>query len=357
MEKRISLIGLATNILLAASKVVIGILSRSSSILADGIHSGMDVVSSAVSYIGIKTSQKPPDKEHPYGHYKAEVLSGFLITIILFATGLWIIYEAAMSLFSPQEVVVSYLSLGIMAVSAAANEAMARIKIKYGKKFDNISLISDGIHSRVDVLTSIAVFAGLLASGYFIYADGLVALLIGLYILKESFALGKRATDSLLDVSAGEEVENKIKDIAKSENIEIKDIKTQKRGSRISANITITLPSHLTVEQASAIAKGLEKKLINSIENLHYVAVQIESHELSEHYQKGLFTGGFGWQRRGRMRGDALGPSGYCVCPKCGYKVKHERGVPCPTVKCPKCKIPLVRDFRIKEIKDKKSRR
>ena len=132
------------------------------------------------------------DKKHPYGHYKLEVLSGVVITIILFLTGLWIIYESYLGFLEPSKLEMGYLAFGVMIFSAIVNEVMARLKIYYGKKENSISLVSDGVHSRVDVWASIAVLAGLFFSSYWIYADSLLALIIGLYILKESFSLDRR---------------------------------------------------------------------------------------------------------------------------------------------------------------------
>ncbi|MEA2003933.1 MAG: cation diffusion facilitator family transporter, partial [archaeon] len=239
---------------------------------------------------------------------------------------------------------ITYVTAAVMIVSAIANEIMSRLKIKYGKKYDLISLISDGIHSKVDVLTSVAVLIGLILSRYFIYADSIIAFLIGLYILKESFTLGRKATDSLLDISAGDEIENRIETIVKGEEIKIQDMKTQKRGSKISAEINIRLPKNLKVNEASAITKKLEKKLIDNIDNLEHVTIQITSHEISESYFKGLLGAGMGWQRRGRMDGKGLGVYGSCVCPKCGHKTEHIRGVPCTSRKCPKCNTKMERD-------------
>jgi len=259
-------------------------------------------------------------------------------------TAIWIIYKAVTSFLSPTIVSITYLSVGVMVFSAVANEIMAHVKINHGKKYDNISLISDGMHSRIDVLTSIAVLIGLIVSKYFIYADSVIALLIGLYILKESFSLGKKATDSLLDVSAGEEIENKIKKIIKDEKIIIKDLKTQKRGPKVFAEISIILPNNLKVDEASKVTKKLEKKLIKNIKNIDYVAIQIASHEISEKYFKGTLGQGFGWQMRGRMHGEAIGPGGYCICPKCGKKTVHKRGIPCSSLKCPECNTKMERE-------------
>ncbi len=349
MKEKVSIISILANTVLAGGKITVGVFSGSAAILAEGIHSFMDIFSSAVSYIGIRASKKPSDQKHPYGHYKFEVLSGTIITIILLATGAGIIYEAYRSFFNPEKAVISYLALGTMIFSAIVNEVMARLKIYYGKKENSISLLSDGFHSRVDVYASLAVFVGLFLTKYWVYADSLLAFLIGAYIIKESFSLGKEAVDSLLDVSAGKEIEEKIKEIAKTQNIEISSLKTQKKGSAVTANLEIKLPSNLKVEEATKISNSLREKLMEGIENLQYVAIQIISHEVETGFYKPEFGRGFGWQRKGRFRGEVEaaaggGPGGYCVCQKCGYKIPHERGVPCSTLECPKCKINLVRE-------------
>jgi len=356
MKEKIAGISILANFILAIGKIIIGFLSNSAAVLAEGIHSGMDILSSGISLIGIKISKKPVDEKHPYGHYKFEVLSGLIITIILFITGIGIVYEAYKGFLSPGIIKISYLSLGIMIFSAIVNEIMARLKIYYGKKENSISLLSDGVHSRVDVYASIAVLVGLILTKYWIYADSLLALLIGLYIIKESFSLGKKATDSLLDVSAGKEIEDKIKQIAKTQNISISELKTQKKGSAITANLKINLPSKLSVEQATTISNKLKEALINNVESLEYVAIQIQSHDVSSNYFKPTETiekislgKGFGWQRKGRFKNtikeaQGKGPEGYCICKKCGYKVKHKRGVPCSTIKCPKCGSLLTRE-------------
>jgi len=349
MREKIAVISILANIVLAGGKVTIGVFSNSAAILAEGIHSFMDIFSSAVGYIGIRISAKPEDKKHSYGHYKFEVLAGTIITIILLATGVGIIYKAYQSFLDPEKVKISYLAFGIMIFSAAVNEIMARLKIHYGKKENSISLLSDGFHSRVDVYASLAVFAGLFLTKYWIYTDSLLAFIIGAYIIKKSFSLGKEAVDSLLDVSAGEEIEKKIKTIAKMQNIEISSLKTQKKGSTVTANLEIKLPSNLRVEEATKISDSLREKIIKEIENLHYVAIQITSHEVETGFYKPEFGKGFGWQRKGRFRGEVEqarggGPGGYCACLKCGYKIPHERGVPCSTIQCPNCKINLVRE-------------
>ncbi len=348
MKGKIAAISILANIILAGGKLTVGFFSNSAAILAEGLHSFMDIFSSAVGYIGIKISQKPEDQKHPYGHYKFEVLAGVIITLILLVTGLGIIWEAYKNFLNPEKIEIGYLAFGIMIFSAVINEVMARLKIHFGKKENSIALLSDGLHSRIDVFASLAVLLGLALTKYWIFIDSVLAFLIGLYIIKQSFSLGKEAIDSLLDVSAGEEIEEKIKTIAQTQNIEITFLKTQKKGSAVTANLEIKLPSNLNVEEAIKISNNLREKLIKEIETLQYVAIQIISHEVETGFYKPKFGKAFGWQRKGRFRGEAEGakgggPGGYCACPKCGYKIPHERGVPCSTLECPKCKINLVR--------------
>ncbi len=348
MKEKIAAISILANVFLAIGKIFVGIISKSSAILAEGIHSFMDILSSAISYIGIKISKKPSDQKHPYGHYKFEVLSGVIITLILLGTGVGIVYEAYKGFFHPEEILINYLAFGVMAISAIINEVMARLKIYFGKKENSISLLSDGVHSKVDVYASLAILVGLFLTKYWIYADSSLALLIGLYIIKESFSLGKEAVDSLLDVSAGELAEEKIKLIVKEQNIELGLLKTQKKGSVITANLEIKLTNTLSVEEATKISNILRGKLMEAIENLKYVEIQIASHEVSTGFYKPTLGRGFGWQRRGKFtkdfkKAEGQGPGGWCICSKCGYKVKHQKGDPCASIQCPKCKISLER--------------
>ena len=203
MREKVAIISILANIILAGGKIVVGVFSGSAAILAEGVHSFMDIFSSAIGYIGIRISRKPEDQKHPYGHYKFEVLAGIIITIILFGDRRRDYLRGISEIFNPSLIKIRYLAFGIMIFSAVVNEIMARLKIHYGKKENSMGLLSDGFHSRVDVYASLAVFAGLFLTKYWIYADSLLAFLIGVYIIKKSFSLGKEAVDSLLDVSAG----------------------------------------------------------------------------------------------------------------------------------------------------------
>lgn len=348
MKEKVAFISVVANFVLAVGKITVGVLSNSTAILAAGIDSLVDIFSSIISYAGIKIAAKPADERHPYGHYKFEVLAGVIIVIIIMIAGMGIIYNAYQNFLNPKSIIIGYLAFGIMIFSIVVNELMSRLKIHYGKKENSVSLLSDGIHSRIDAYTSLAVLTGLFLTRYWVYTDAFLAMLIGLYIIKEAFSVGKEAIDSLLDVSAGSETEEKIKTIAKSQNVEITSLKTQKKGLAVTANLEIMLPNNLKVEEATKISNNLREKLIETIENLQYVAIQIISHEVETGFYKPGWGKGFGWQRKGKFREEIKdakggGPGGWCLCPKCGYKTSHESGIPCSTLECPKCKTNLVR--------------
>jgi len=349
MKEKIALLSIFINLVLAIGKTLVGFFIGSASVLAEGFHSGMDVFSSGIGFLGIRISKKPVDKKHPYGHYKFEVLSGLIITILLFVTGLWIIYKAYIGFLNPDFVSLSYLAMIVMLASVVLNEITARLKIYYGKKENSLSLLSDGVHDRVDVFASIAVLVGLFIVPYWIYVDSILALLVGVYIIWESFKLGREATDSLLDVSASDGDEEKIREIVSGYNVEIFDLRTQKKGSVITANLGIKLSNKVSVEEATEISRKIKKSLIDGIEFLEYVVIQIEGHDVTDSYfepkefvSKISFGGGFGWQRKGKFKDNVegavgLGPEGDCICSNCGYRKKHKGGVPCSKIKCPKC--------------------
>jgi len=348
MKSKISFIAIFVNLLLTISKLIVGFISSSAAILASGVDSLTDIVSSFISFVGIRISQKPADKKHPYGHHKFEVLSGLIITLIIFVSGLGIIYKAIKDFLNPQSLNLTYLAFIVMAFSAIVNFIMSKLKINFGKKENSLALISDGYHSRIDFFASIIIFLGLFLTKYWLYADSLLAILAALYILKESFSVGKEAIDSLLDASAGDEVEEEIKKVAQKQKIEISLLKTQKKGSAITANLEIELPSHLNIKKATKISDDFRKELIKKIPELNYVAIQAKNHDLENNFYQPRFGSAFSWQRKFKFKNEikeaqGKGPTGYCFCSKCGYKIEHKQGIPCTSISCPKCQSKLQR--------------
>jgi len=265
-QEKVSILSIFVNFSLALSKLFFGLVIGSTALIADGIHSGIDIVSSFGTYLGIKIAKKPVDEN------------------FLAITGIWIIYEAIGKLFEEkQETYFSIWAIILIVVTIIINEAMARVKFHYGRKYKrykSLSLVADAEHTRADVLSSFGVLISLSLVKYFSPIDGIIAFLIGGYILFESFKLGKEITDSLLDV-ADKDTEEKIRKICQSHDIGISELKTRKIGAFNFAEIKIKLPPKLKVEDVQKITETLEERLINNIPELEQVVISIEAYQMA----------------------------------------------------------------------------
>jgi len=275
----LSIIGTFTNLLLGIAKLGIGYMVGSMALIADGIHSGMDVISSFVTFLGVRAAEKPVDEEHPYGYYRAESIASFIVTLLLAFSGIWIIYEAINSILNPGESTLGIAAIIVAIFSVIVNEILSRMEFHFGQKYQSLALVADAEHNRADALSSVGVLIGLILANFYALADESLALLIGLYVLYESFELGKEVKDSLLDV-ADKEMEDKIKKIAKAHNIEIAELKTRKISAYNFAELAIKLPPKLKLEEVDEMISSLEDRLLSNISNLKHVVISVEAYDV-----------------------------------------------------------------------------
>jgi len=275
----LSIISTFTNLLLGIAKLGIGYMVGSMALIADGIHSGMDVISSFVTFLGVRAAEKPVDEEHPYGYYRAESIASFIVTLLLAFSGIWIIYEAINSILNPGESTLGIAAIIVAIFSVIVNEILSRMEFHFGQKYQSLALVADAEHNRADALSSVGVLIGLILANFYALADESLALLIGLYVLYESFELGKEVKDSLLDV-ADKEMEDKIKKIAKAHNIEIAKLKTRKISAYNFAELAIKLPPKLKLEEVDEMISSLEDRLLSNISNLKHVVISVEAYDV-----------------------------------------------------------------------------
>ena len=275
-KESVSILSTLVNLVSGLLKIGLGLATKSSALIAEGTHSGIDVISSGITFIGIKIAKREPTKEHPYGWGQAEVLAGLAVTVFLTVAGLGILREAAATLLSGEhEAEINILALLVMAGSVIVNEFLARLKIKIGQKEESLALIADGKHSRVDVLSSTAVLVGLGLTHFFPIADSLTALLVGIYILYETIILGKEITENLLDI-ADLEVEKEIEKICQKQQVSLMALKTRKIGALTLAELEISLPIETKISRADDLISELQETLISKIPRLEYVVTQIK---------------------------------------------------------------------------------
>jgi len=275
-KESVSILSTLANLVLGLLKIGLGLAAKSSALLAEGLHSGIDVFSSGITFVGIKIAKKEPTKEHPYGWGRAEVLAGLAVTLFLGLAGVQIIRDA-ISNFSTEEhgAEITLLPLLVMVISVVINEILARLKISIGQREESLALIADGKHSRVDVLSSAAVLFGLLLTRTFPIADSITALVVGFYVLYEAIILGREVGENLLDI-ADPEVEEKVRKITKEQQVDLATLKTRKIGAWTLAELEISLPTETKISRADDLISELQQTLTTKIPRLEYVVIQIK---------------------------------------------------------------------------------
>lgn len=246
-------------------KVVVGILSGSVSIISEAIHSVMDLLAAVIAYFSVRISDNPPDDDHPYGHGKFENVSGVVEAILIFIAAIWIIYEAIHKIINPTEVNSLGVGIGIlvMFISALVNFIVSRKLYKVAKETESIALEADALHLKTDVYTSFGVGVGLFLLWVTDIAilDPLVAILVALFILKESFNLLSRAYSPLLDKALPKDEIIRIEFLLNEMNIQFHEMKTRKAGSQKFLDLHVELPSRMELGEVHRICDEIEKKL------------------------------------------------------------------------------------------------
>lgn len=297
--RRLALLSILVNLILSIGKFLVGSMIASVALIAEGIHSLLDVFSSLVAFLGIREAGKEKSKKYPYGRYRFESVAAFIVVLLLAGSAIWIIYEALVKIPEPEKIAFSSWGIGIMIASVVLNEVMARAKFRIGGRESSLALVADAEHDRADVIASIGVLIGLFLMPYFYLADSIIAFLVGIYIIYEAITLGRETIDSLVDV-ANPKLEKKIKSISQELGVEIEELKSRKIGAINFAEIKIDLPAKLKLEEATAISEKLEKRLLNSLPELKQVVVSAKAHDIS----RSLIRSGFGL---GRIRGQGPG--------------------------------------------------
>src|SRR5699024_1500395 len=200
-------IGIIVNIILAILKAIGGFLSGSRALLADALHSASDIVSSVVILFTVKIANKPPDKEHPYGHGKAENIASIIVALLLIVVGIEISISSAKVFFGEVPTAPSQVALIIVTISILLKEGLFQYKIRVGKKYKSTALISDAWHHRSDSLSSIAALIGIGAAmlgekwdiRFLIYGDAFAGIVVSLIVIKVGYGLAKDASNVMME--------------------------------------------------------------------------------------------------------------------------------------------------------------
>lgn len=269
-----------SNITLILLKAIAGGLSGSVSIISEAIHSGIDLIASVIAFFAVKISCKPPDKNHQYGHGKYENIAGVIEALLIFVAAGWIIFEAIKKIMEPT--LPEQLGIGtlVMGISAVVNFFVSRRLYKVGKQTDSMALEADGLHLKTDVFTSLGVAVGLALiwiTGVKIL-DPIIAILVAILILRESFILLKKAYAPLLDTPLPEDEIKIIEEtISKflSSGMSYHGLRSRKAGNLRYVDLHLEVPGNLSVSESHHLCDIIETDIETKLKNTE-VYIHIE---------------------------------------------------------------------------------
>jgi cation diffusion facilitator family transporter len=288
LESGIKLSGsaIAINIVLALVKIVTGIIGNSYALIADGIESTTDIVSSLVVWGGLRISLKPPDKDHPYGHGKAESLAGVIVALSLLGAAVMIAVQSIREIRTPHHAPEWY-TLVVLAGIILVKETLFRKISDVGDELGSSALKSDAWHHRSDAITSAAAFVGISIAliggpGYQV-ADDWAALLACAVIIFNGVRLLLPALNEVMDGAVPEDVENRIRIVAVSVEgvLEIEKCRVRKSGLGLLMDIHVIVHEDLTVREGHRIGHEVKDSLLASDLNIKDVTVHIEPGDVS----------------------------------------------------------------------------
>lgn len=262
----------------AAAQGLVAVFSGSVALMADTIHNVGDALTALPLWFAFVLAQRRPTERFTYGYGRVEDMAGVLIVGAILASAGLVAYEAATRLIEPQPV--RYLpAVAIGAVlGAAANEAVARFRIKVGREIHSEALVADGAHARADALTSLAVLIGVAGVWLgFPLADPAVGLLIALVILRIAWTSGKAVFLRVLDAVDPAIVEE-IKAIARRTPgvEEVTEVRVRWIGHRLHAELNLAVDAGLTIEQGHDIALEVRHGLLHQLQYLSSATVHVD---------------------------------------------------------------------------------
>jgi len=202
-----SIIGILANIFLASFKAVIGMISNSIAIVLDAVNNLSDALSSIITIIGTKLAGKAPDKEHPYGHGRAEYLSAMLISVIILYAGTTSLIESIKKIINPETPDYSIASLVILIVAIAVKIVLGIYVQKVGKKVNSESLIDSGKDALMDsIISTSTLIAAIIFIGFRISLEAWLGIIISVVIIKAGIDMIRSTISQII----GERIENEV---------------------------------------------------------------------------------------------------------------------------------------------------
>lgn len=264
-----AIVGIGSNTFLTIFNIGIGIISGSYALISEGAHTLSDVATSIIAYLGFRIGQKPADEEHPLGHGRAEAIAGLIIVLFLTMVAYEIMTGAINKIVHPELITTpSYLAAVMALIGIGVNLCISRYIIALGKKIRSPAIVADGNHQKVDIFSSVAILVGVFASnsGYPII-DPVIGLIIGLFVLKTAYTIGKENIDNIMGKIPSKEL---IKDIEKAATkthqvLGAHNIKVEYLGSYSVVSLHIELDENMTLKESHKIVHRAQNNVLKKV--------------------------------------------------------------------------------------------
>lgn len=211
-------VGIISNLILCIMKILIGLVSRSIAIIADGINNLADASSSIITLVGFKLASQPEDEDHPYGHARIEYLTGLFISIVIIVIGLQLLRTSIDKILHPDPLEFSYLTIIILVAAILIKLWQSLFNRSIGRKIRSVTLMATAADSRNDVIsTSVVLISVIVGKFTGIQIDGYMGCLVALFIIWSGIQLVRETTSPLLGEAPDHELVNSITEIVKKE--------------------------------------------------------------------------------------------------------------------------------------------
>lgn len=275
--ERVALVSLVAAIGLVAAKLAAGLASGSIALLSEAAHSGLDAAATGMAYLAVRIASRPPDKDHPYGHGKAENIFALLQASALLVLSIFIGLEAISRFQEGTQVTATWYAFVVIGLSIAVDLSRSTVLRRAGKRYRSPALTADALQYTADLMTSAVVLVGLIfVRAGFPIADAIAGLGVSFFVAVASIRLGKGSVDVLMDRTSAE-VADRIQAAVQSVNgvSEVRRVRVREVGGRSQCDVVVAISRTVPLERAHDVTEEIERA-VRSVEPGADVVVHVE---------------------------------------------------------------------------------
>ena len=252
------------NMLLFAFKFWAGTVTGSIAVLADAWHTLSDSFTSVVVVVSARASSIPPDREHPFGHGRAELLGSIVIGLLLAVVAFNFVVDSVHRLNGGESVVFGVIAIAATSVSIVAKEGMAQFAFWAARKTGSVTLKADGWHHRSDAISSLVLLGGIFLGKYFWWIDGVMGIILALLIMYAAYEILKDSMDSFIGEAPDRAFRDRVVKIAadtSGRELDIHHMHIHRYGDHTELTFHIRLERSLPLEEAHRVASSIESAI------------------------------------------------------------------------------------------------